>query len=208
MMRYQRQNPEGTIRVVFLHGSGGGPDTAFMNYFSDQCVEFGAEVVRPDFPYWEKVRETGKPRPPNRMPVLVDAVEALLKDLQQDDKPLVLMGKSLGSRVMLRVANSFRAKGSIALGFPFHPPQKPENSRLEELSMSTAPGLILQGTRDPFSKPLMKKKDQGECITLPDNWSLHWLEGADHGFEATKAKSADTPIIWQQAAAAIKEFIQ
>ena len=74
--------------------------------------------------------------------------------------------------------------------------------------MSRAPGLILQGTRDPFSKPLMKKKDQGECVTLPDNWSLRWLEGADHGFEATKAKSADTPVIWQQAAAAIKEFIQ
>ncbi|WP_303732414.1 alpha/beta fold hydrolase [Idiomarina piscisalsi] len=208
MMRYQRQNPEGTIRVVFLHGSGGGPDTAFMNYFADRCVELGAEVIRPDFPYWEKVRETGKPRPPNRMPILVDAVETLLNDLQQDNKPLVLMGKSLGSRVMLRVANSFNAKAAIALGFPFHPPQKPENSRLEELAMSTAPGLILQGTRDPFSRPLMKTKEQGESVTLPDNWALHWLEGADHSFEATKAKSADTPVIWQQAATAIKEFIQ
>ncbi|MFP3458879.1 alpha/beta family hydrolase, partial [Psychrobacter sp. SIMBA_152] len=79
---------------------------------------------------------------------LVDAIDKLLSELQQDNKPLVLMGKSLGSRVMLRLADKYGAKAVIALGFPFHPPQKPEKSRLEELKMTQAPGLILQGTRD------------------------------------------------------------
>lgn len=207
-MRYQQQNPEGALRIVFLHGSGGGPDTAFMDFFAEQSIALGAEVVRPDFPYWEKVRETGKPRPPNKMQALVDAIDELLNELQQDNKPLVLMGKSLGSRVMLRLADKYGAKAVIALGFPFHPPQKPEKSRLDELKMTQAPGLILQGTRDPFSKPLLKRMEQEQCVELPHNWQLQWLEGADHGFAATKAKAANTPKLWQQGADAIKEFIQ
>lgn len=207
-MHYQQQNSNGTFRIVFLHGSGGGPDTEFMNFFAEQGVELGAEVVRPDFPYWEKVRETGKQRPPNKMAVLVDAIDELLGNLQQDSKPLILMGKSLGSRVMLRLADKYSAKAVIALGFPFHPPQKPEKSRLEELEMTQTPGLILQGTRDPFSKPIRKKVEDREKIELPGNWRLQWLDGADHGFAATKAKAANTPKLWQEAADAIKEFIQ
>ena len=207
-MRYQQQNLNGTFRIVFLHGSGGGPDTEFMDFFAEQGAVLGAEVVRPDFPYWEMVRETDKQRPPNKMPVLVDAIDELLSELQQDNKPLVLMGKSLGSRVMLRLADKYSAKAVIALGFPFHPPHKPEKSRLDELEMTQAPGLILQGTRDPFSKPLLKRAEHGQCVELPHNWQLQWLEGADHGFAATKAKAADTPKLWQEAADAIKEFIQ
>ena len=207
-MHYQQQNSNGTFRIVFLHGSGGGPDTEFMDFFTEQVVVLGAEVVRPDFPYWEMVRKTGKQRPPNKMPVLVDAIDELLSELQQDNKPLVLMGKSLGSRVMLRLADKYSAKAVIALGFPFHPPHKPEKSRLEELEMSQAPGLILQGTRDPFSKPIRKKIEDHEKVELPENCCLQWLEGADHGFAATKAKAVNTPKLWQEAADAIKEFIQ
>lgn len=202
-LRYQQQNPDGAGRVVFLHGSGGGPDTPFMNFFADACIAADYEVVRPDFPYWQKVRETGKPRPPNKMSVLVDTTAALISQLQQDSKPLVLMGKSLGSRVMLRLATQFEPRALIALGFPFNPPSKPENSRLEELAMTDVPGLILQGTRDPFSKPLRQQP-----FNLPANWQLKWLEGADHGFAATKAKAAQTPTIWQQAANAIQGFIE
>ncbi|WP_404402506.1 dienelactone hydrolase family protein [Idiomarina seosinensis] len=201
MTGYQQQHTEGTFRVVFLHGSGAGPDTPFMNFFAEQFIASGAEVVRPDFPYWQQVRETGKKRPPNKMPVLVESIDQLLSVLQQDGKPLVLMGKSLGSRVMLRLADKHNASALIALGFPFYPPQKPENSRLQELSMTSVRGLILQGTRDPFSKPLQAAK-----VELPANWQLQWLEGADHGFSATRAKATDTARIWQQAATAIKEF--
>ncbi|MGM0480614.1 MAG: alpha/beta fold hydrolase [Pseudomonadota bacterium] len=205
MITYQQQNPDGCFRIVFLHGSGGGPDTEFMSFFSQQCVALGAEVVRPDFPYWQQVRVTGKPRPPNNMPTLVEATVELLHYLQQDDKPLVLMGKSLGSRVMLRLADDFPAqvKAQIALGFPFFPPRQAHKSRLPELSLSQIPGLILQGTRDPFSKPLL-----AESVQLPDNWQLQWLTGADHGFSATRAKAAHTPQLWQQAATAIEEFLQ
>ncbi|WP_241970317.1 alpha/beta fold hydrolase [Idiomarina seosinensis] len=203
MIGYQQQHTDGDFRVVFLHGSGGGPDTSFMDFFTEQMIAFGAEVVRPDFPYWEKVRETGKTRPPNKMPVLVDAIDELLAMLQQDGKPLVLMGKSLGSRVMLRLADKHQASKLIALGFPFYPPQKPENSRLQELAMTSVSGLILQGTRDPFSKPLQAAK-----VELPNNWQLQWLDGADHSFAATKAKAANTAGLWRQAANAIKEFMQ
>lgn len=202
MIRYQRDNPNGDFRVVFMHGSGGGPDTPFMTFFAEQCQTVGAEVVRPDFPYWERVRATGKPRPPDRMPTLVAAMTELLAFLQVDGKPLVLMGKSLGSRVMLRLADDFSAQRLVALGFPFNPPQKPANSRLPELGLTTVPGLILQGTRDPFSKSL-----PAQPRDLPNHWQLSWLPGADHGFAATKAKAQQTPEIWQRAAKQLQEFI-
>lgn len=206
MSHCQIDNATGHFRVVFMHGSGGGPDTEFMTFFAQHCAHLEAEVVRPDFPYWQAVRETGKPRPPNRMPALVDAMTELLEALQNDGKPLILMGKSLGSRVMLRLAEQFSAQRLIALGFPFAPPQKPDKSRLGELSMTQRPGLIIQGTRDPFSKALVKESLNE--LALPTNWQLKSLEGADHGFEATRAKQHLTPQLWQEAANHITEFLR
>ena len=201
-IHYQVDGEQHTQRIVFFHGSGGGPDTPFMRFFTAQWHALGFEVVRPDFPYWQKVRETGKPRPPDRMERLVAHMEDWLSAIQSDGKPLWFAGKSLGSRVMLRLADTFAAQGQIALGFPFNPPAKPEQSRLTELADTQIPGLIIEGTRDPFAKQIRDTQ-----LMLPRHWQLEWLEGADHGFEPTAAKRHLRDSLWHQASRLTEEFL-
>ena len=200
---YQVTGESNTQRIVFFHGSGGGPDTPFMEFFTDQWHALGFEVVRPDFPYWQKVRATGVKRPPDRIERLVEQMRMWLSELQRDGKPLWLAGKSLGSRVMLRLADEFEAQGQIALGFPFNPPSKPERSRLDELGYARSPGLIIEGTRDPFAKQV-----RSSALGLPSHWQIQWLEGADHGFEPTAAKRHLRERLWLQASRLTEEFLK
>ncbi len=67
---------------------------------------------------------------------------------------LVIGGKSMGGRVASMVADELHAAGSVAgllcLGYPFHPPGRPEQLRTKHLQALATPALIVQGTRDPF----------------------------------------------------------
>ena len=60
----------------------------------------------------------------------------------------------MGGRVASMVADELHAAGAIAgllcLGYPFHPPGKPEQLRTAHLAALATPTLICQGTRDPF----------------------------------------------------------
>ena len=43
-----------------------------------------------------------------------------------------------------------RIAGLVCLGYPFHPPKKPEQLRTAHLTQLACPALIVQGERDPF----------------------------------------------------------
>ena len=51
------------------------------------------------------------------------------------------------------VADGMEAAGLVFLGYPLHPPGKPDRLRADHLSRIEVPMLFLQGTRDPFAKP-------------------------------------------------------
>ena len=88
------------------------------------------------------------------MPEYVAAVD----DLGADRGPLIIGGKSMGGRVASMVADELFAPGRIAgllcLGYPFHPPGKPDAAaHRAPRSTSRRPALICQGTRDEFGVP-------------------------------------------------------
>ena len=60
----------------------------------------------------------------------------------------------MGGRVASMVADELHAAGRVAgllcLGYPFHPPGRPEQLRTAHLARLATPALICQGTRDPF----------------------------------------------------------
>ncbi len=68
--------------------------------------------------------------------------------------PLIIGGKSMGGRVASMVADQLfeagRIAGLVCLGYPFHPPGKPEKLRTAHLEGLQTPTLICQGTRDEF----------------------------------------------------------
>ena len=45
------------------------------------------------------------------------------------------------------------AAGLVFLGYPLHPPGKPERIRDEHLYRIEVPMIFVEGTRDPFATP-------------------------------------------------------
>lgn len=85
----------------------------------------------------------------------------------------------MGGRVASLLASEAHAKGAIAglvcLGYPFHPPGKPDQLRTAHLENMTCPALIVQGERDPFGG-----RAEVETYRLSDAISLAWIGDGDH----------------------------
>lgn len=142
-------------------------------------VEQGIRVVRFNFPYMVKRAEDGKKRPPDRAPKLLEAYEEVITHFT--DKPVVIGGKSMGGRMSSLLAENTLVAGIACLGFPFHPPGKPENYKGEHLATLEKPTLILQGERDTFGK-----REEFENFTLSEQVSVTFVPDGDHSFKPRK----------------------
>lgn len=189
----KQDNADGAVRIIFAHGAGAGLQSDFMQYFALGLALKGFDVVRFNFPYWQKFMDTGVRRPPNPMAELEHCMRTVAQQFN-DNKPLYLMGKSMGARVAFRLADALHAKAAIALGFPFHPVGKPDKLRLNDLRNACRQNLILQGTRDNFGRP-----EEVKSYTLPTNVQMHWLEHGDHSLEPTKRSGLAREQLWQSA---------
>lgn len=172
------------LTFAFTHGAGAPMNSDWMNTVADQIAVAGYRVVRFEFPYMAERRETGKKRPPNTQKVLLETWRAVIGDLGADT--LVIGGKSMGGRMASMVADEMHVRGVVCLGYPFHPPGRPEKLRTEHLVDLKTPTLICQGERDPF----------GTTAEVPDYplsnaIKVHWLPDGDHGFKPRK-KSGHT----------------
>lgn len=201
-----------TPLLIFAHGAGAGPQSDFMQHMADLLTQQGLAVVRFEFPYWSQVRETGRKRPPNKAEVLDRAMQEQVytacQAKESSSQPMWLVGKSMGARVAYRCVDVLReqgypVQGAIAFGFPFHPPGKPEKSRVAELSNQAPRNLIIHGTRDPFGKPAWVENQP-----LPQNVMVEWHAGGDHNLRLPKSSGVSAAASWQQAAIQAAQFIR
>ena len=188
------------LTVVLAHGAGVPMDAPFMNTFAEGIANAGHRVARFEFPYMQRQRSEGKRFPPSPAPVLVERYLAVVGALG-GGRGLVIGGKSLGGRIATLIANQVQAKGVVCLGYPFHPPEKPENVRIEYLKNIEAPTLILQGAEDPFGAP-----EEVAEYGLPDNVKITWLDGGDHHLATPEDSDISDEQNWAEGAAAIAEF--
>jgi predicted alpha/beta-hydrolase family hydrolase len=146
-----------------------------------EFVSRGLHVVRFNFLYTEK-----KKGPPDRMPRLMECYAAVVERARAEVKPrhVFIGGHSMGGRTAsMLAAGGFACDGLILLGYPLHPSGQPEKLRDEHLPRIQAPVLCLNGTRDE----LCQRELMEEVVRrLPESWTMHWLEGADHGFHVQK----------------------
>lgn len=179
--------PEGGEQAVLVlaHGAGAPMDSDFMNDMATLLAERGIAVMRFEFPYMQKRRETGRKSPPDRAPKLLASFRQALEEAGEPGE-LFIGGKSLGGRMASMLATEVDVRGVVCLGYPFHPPGKPERTRLEHLPAVRAPMLICQGERDPFGTP-----EEVACWELPSAVELFWLPDGDHGLKPRK-KSGTT----------------
>lgn len=181
-MDYLTDGPENAdITFVFAHGAGAAMDSKFMERVAQGLGEKDIRVIRFEFPYMQKRRETGKKRPPDRTPKLLKAWREVIEDLGGPDK-LFIGGKSLGGRMATMVAQELESegtplKGVCVTGYPFHPLGKSEAEylRIDHLMKLKTPTLICQGARDSFGW-----WDEVVEYGLPDSIDFHWAEDGDH----------------------------
>jgi len=185
--------------IALAHGAGAPMDSPFMQYFAENLGSGGFRVARFEFPYMVERRVTGAKKPPNRGPILIETWMAVVNELGPDN--LIVGGKSMGGRIASMIADDAGVKGLVALGYPFHPPGKPEKLRTEHLEKLRTPALFCQGTRDPFGT-----RDEADGFMLSKSVHFHWLEDGDHGFKPRKASGRTEPQNWDSAIAAITEF--
>lgn len=165
---------------VFAHGAGAGMEHSFMESVANGLVDKGVRVIRFNFPYMVKRAEDGKKRPPDRAPKLLEAFQAVI-DAHSAPGPIVIGGKSMGGRMASLLAEADNVAGVACLGFPFHPPGKPENYKGEHLASIGKPCLILQGERDTFGK-----KEEFEQFELSAAIKVKFIPDGDHSFKPRK----------------------
>ena len=157
--------------------------------FTEGLAGAGIGSLRFNFPYKQQGR-----RAPDPPAVLRDALSAAFETAagRAAGAPVFAGGKSLGGRIAsLLVADGLPAAGLVFVGYPLHPPGKPERIRDEHLDRITVPMLFLQGTRDPFATWDLL---EGVVRRLGDRARLHPVEGADHSFRVRGRKVPDEEI--------------
>lgn len=173
--------------VVVAHGAGTGMEHPFLAGFTRALNDLGLATLRFNFPY----REAGR-KFPDRPPAAIAAWRAAMAEAaaRAGGEPLWAAGKSFGGRMAsMAVAEGMPAAGLVYLGYPLHPPGKPEKLRDEHLYGLTLPMLFLQGTRDPFATPELLET---VVARIGPSAALEWLEGGGHTFDVAGTKrSAD-----------------
>ncbi len=180
-MNLLRSGPADAARTVVLaHGAGAPMDSPFMNTIATGLAERGLAVVRFEFPYMQRRRQTSTKRPPDRTPKLLAHYAAVIASLG-DPARLVIGGKSMGGRVASMIADESGVAGLLCLGYPFHPPGRPSALRTAHLAALTTPALILQGERDP-----MGSRREVEGYALSETITVRWLPDGGHSLRPRK----------------------
>jgi hypothetical protein len=187
------------VTLLLAHGAGAPMDSAAMTAVSGALAAVGLRVARFEFGYMAARRSAGERRPPPRAETLLPEYRAAVAALNASGR-LIIGGKSMGGRVASMVADELHGQGRIGgllcLGYPFHPPGKPEQPRTGHLVALATPTLICQGTRDPFGT-----REDVAGYTLSDRIEFLWVEDGDHDLRPRMKVTGITPAAALQALA-------
>ncbi|WP_344389583.1 alpha/beta family hydrolase [Streptomyces vastus] len=154
------------------HGAGGGIEARDLSALAAELPAHGVTVALVEQPW----RVAGKKLAP--APKTLDVGwRGIWPTLAGPGLPVVAGGRSAGARVACRTALELGAAAVLALGFPLHPPGKPEKSRADELLGAGVPTLVVQGGNDPFGKPEEFPEGAYDLVEVPYG---------DHGFAVPK----------------------
>ncbi len=188
------------ITFALAHGAGAAMDSPFMEYFAHGLAKRKYRLARFEFPFMAEQRATGKKRPPDRQPVLLDTWLYVIDYLGHEK--LVIGGKSLGGRMASMVADQCSVRGLVALGYPFYGAGREDKPRIEHLKTINTATLICQGERDP-----MGSQDMVSQLTLSQSIRYHWVGDGDHSLKPRKKSGRTEEQNLSEALNAIDNFL-
>jgi predicted alpha/beta-hydrolase family hydrolase len=171
--------------IVIAHGAGAGMEHPFLVGFSDALNAAGFSTLRFNFPY----REQGRRMPGPAAHAIATWLAAVAHARSLVPGSAVwAAGKSYGGRMAsMAVAEGMDVDGLIHLGYPLHPPGRPDKPRTEHLPLIPVPQLFIEGTNDPFIQPLSQFEEAvASCIDA----RVEWIDGGGHSFEIKGSKRA------------------
>lgn len=179
-----RAEGNATATLVLAHGAGAGQRHPFMVAAAEAIAGLGVDVVTFNFLYTEQKR-----RVPDRAPLLESCyrrvVEQVRIDVPSARRGLVIGGKSMGGRIATQLAAGDAAlpiEGVVLLGYPLHPPGRPDQRRDAHLPSVRHPMLFVQGTRDTFGTV----NEMEPVVATLERATLHPVEGGDHSFKLAR----------------------
>src|SRR6266511_2754010 len=136
--------------VILAHGAGNDMTNPLLVAVHEGLARHGYLSIKFNFPYTEQGR-----RAPDPAPGLEACYQSVIAAVRTDEAlqppQLVIGGKSLGGRIASQLAaQGVAVDGVLLLGYPLHPPGKPEKLRVEHLARITVPMLFFAGIRDPL----------------------------------------------------------
>jgi predicted alpha/beta-hydrolase family hydrolase len=188
--------------LALAHGAGAPMDSPFMNTLAAELGGLGVRVARFEFPYMRGRRSGGGSRPPDREPVLLTAWREAIAELGGGEG-LFIGGKSMGGRMASLIADEAGVRGLVCLGYPFHPPGKPDRLRVAHLKELRTPTLIVQGTRDSLGS-----RQEIEGYDLSPAIRIVWLEDGDHSFKPRASSGRTERQNLDAAVAAVAAFVR
>lgn len=192
------------VTIVLGHGAGADQLSGFMRMIATGFAARGFDVLTFNFLYKERGR--GIPDPKARLEACCLAViKTALGHPKLKKNRLVIGGKSMGGRIASQVAASAPEgiAGLVFLGYPLHPPGRPEKMRDEHLPDVPAPMLFVQGARDTFGtaeeiRAVIKKRHLRADLFV--------VEGGDHSFKAPKSFGMPQQTIYETIMDQVAEF--
>ncbi len=182
-IRYDPASRTTASTLVLAHGAGAGQAHPFMVSVASGLAERGVRTLTFNFPYTEAGR-----RLPDRTETLLACYRSVVAHLRTKiptGSRLFIGGKSMGGRMasLLAAEQEPRVSGLVCLGYPLHPPGKPDQLRVGHLPRIAVPVLVVQGARDVFGNPDELRPYFAE---VKAKVTLEIVEGGDHSFKQPK----------------------
>jgi predicted alpha/beta-hydrolase family hydrolase len=194
------------VTLILGHGAGAPQSSDFMVGFAEGLARRGVDTVTFNFPYTEQGR-----RLPDRAETLEACFLAVITAVRARESlakgRLVIGGKSLGGRIASHVAAAGvpGLAGLVFLGYPLHPPGRPEQLRARHLARVGRPMLFVQGSRDAFGTPA----ELGPILEpLGPSARLHVVENGDHSFAVPRRSAEPQAEVFARAQDAIARWLR
>ena len=183
------------VTLILGHGAGADQTSGFMVAFATALAERGIDIVTFDFLYSEHRRRI--PDPNARLESCWRAViETVRGRIISGAGKLAIGGKSMGGRIASQIAadGAGDLAGLVFLGYPLHPPGRPDRLRSAHLRDVKAPMLFVQGSRDAFGTPAELQPIISRFEPAAD---LFVVEGGDHSFKVPKSAGVEQQDVYR-----------